>query len=133
MNKTLKSLALAAAALTGAPTAIAQTTWTSAIGGQYQGSLVSSGETVPVSTQLDSASSQAIRGSYTFAESGNVKVSGSLESCAAIRPQVLSCKWRDKYGDGILEMTFTPDGRAFNGRWSASDQPGKWLAWSGRR
>jgi hypothetical protein len=118
------------AVLTGASEATAQAPWTSTIGGRYQGALVSGGETVPVSTQLSVG--QAIRGSYTFIESGNVQVNGSLESCAVVGPQVLSCKWRDRYGDGTLEMTFTSDGRAFNGRWSASDQPGKWLAWSGR-
>ena len=133
MNNTLKLLSVAAAALIGGPIALAQAPWTGTIAGQYQGTLVSGSDTVPVTTQLSGASGQAIRGSYTFTEPGNVKITGSLESCAVLRPQVLSCKWRDKYGDGTLEMTFTSDGRSFAGRWSASDQPGKWLAWSGRK
>ena len=121
------------AALASVPIALAQTPWTSTIGGEYQGSLVSSGQAVPVSTQLRVGPNQAIRGSYTFIESGNVPVTGSLESCAVVRAQVLSCKWRDRYGDGTLELTFSNDARSFNGRWSASDQPGKWLAWSGSK
>jgi hypothetical protein len=128
-----KLLALGLAALIGVPAAMAQAPWTGTIAGQYQGTLVSSGQTVPVSTQLNIGPGQTIRGSYTFIETGNVKVSGSLEACGAPRPQVLACKWRDKYGDGTLEMTFSGDGRAFNGRWSASDEPGEWLAWSGRK
>ena len=129
MNKTL--VAMAAMALIGAA-ASAQTAWTGAIAGSYQGALVSGGKSVPVTTQLTLSADQ-VRGSYVFVEDGSTRVTGTLESCAAVRAQVLSCKWRDRYGDGTLEMTFASDSRSFNGRWSASDEPGKWLAWSGRR
>jgi hypothetical protein len=120
-----------AVALMAAPLA-AQTAWTGAIAGSYQGALMSGGKSMPVTTQLTVGANQ-VRGSYTFVEDGSVQVPGTLESCVPVRPQVLSCKWRDRYGDGTLEMTFASDSRSFNGRWSASDEPGKWYPWSGRK
>src|SRR5580765_1879893 len=86
--------------------ALAQSSWTTAVAGRYEGQLTSDGQALPASTNLTIGPNNAISGSYTFVEPGNVRVGGSLAACVAIRSLVLSCKWRDRYGEGTLEMTF---------------------------
>ena len=113
--------------------ALAQSSWTTAVAGRYEGQLTSDGQALPASTNLTVGPNNAISGSYTFVEPGNVRLEGLLDACVAVRSLVLSCKWRDRYGDGTFEMTFAGDFRSFTGRWSSSDKPSQWYAWSGAR
>jgi hypothetical protein len=129
----MRLLLIAAVASCTVASALAQSSWTTMVAGRYEGQVTSDGQPLPASTDLSVGSNNAISGSYTFVEPGNVRVGGSLDACAAGRSLVLTCKWRDRYGDGTLEMTFAGDFRSFSGRWSGSDKPSQWYAWSGAR
>ncbi len=74
-----------------------------------------------------------VTGEYFFAEPGGIRVDGTLESCAAVRSLTMVCRWRDRHGDGTLDMIFAQDLQSFAGRWSSTIKPNNWYPWSGTR
>ena len=127
-----RTLALiASAAIT---TGAATTAQAGSPAGKYCGELQSSGvmSEVETSFQLNGASS-AITGYYVFAEQGR-PVEGMLaegEDDGDSNDLTRSFIWRDKYGYGMLTVTFTPDFSEFAGQWSLDGSEG--APWNGRR
>ena len=100
--------------------------------GRYLGSIESSNEYLPVITTLvpiGALSDDVAEGKYFMSEKDNIVV-GEISDCYNNTGTVLTCKWRDKYGTGGVDLIFTPDYASFNGRWSISGREGAYK-WSG--
>lgn len=85
--------------------------------GTYQGSLISVG-TSSVTTKIFLGSQGNIVGRYMMIYSGDSKVEmGSLSPCMPLENDNLLCRWRDKFGQGFVNMYFDKTGNSFKGLW----------------
>jgi hypothetical protein len=106
--------------------------WTSRAMGQYGGRMISVSGPLASSVDLEFSSGGAISGEYGFTQSGE-RIEGTLDSCAVMRPFAIACRWRDRNGEGALEMVFARDLSSFVGRWNTTETPEKWRSWFGRK
>ncbi len=127
---------IAGAGVAFAWSALAQTrsgeSWTSRAMGQYGGRIIAVGGPLPSSLELEFTDGGGIAGEYGFSQSGE-RIEGTLNSCAVTRPFAIACRWRDRNGEGALEMSFARDLSSFVGRWNADATPDKWRSWFGRK
>ena len=129
----LSRLAAATAfVLLGTVGAAADDSWVSRIDGRYTGQLRGGTQPLPITTILRTTSGQAVAGEYFFIEPGGARVDGTLEACA-VRALTLLCRWRDRHGEGTLDMIFATDTQSFTGRWSSTVKPNNWYPWTGTR
>lgn len=101
--------------------------------GRYCGKVLSSGVMSNVETSFEmNASNGAVVGSYVFAEQTQ-PVDGVLAEADDGDSNELTRTfiWRDKYGYGKLNVTFTPNFSEFEGKWS--DGGLNFLPWNGTR
>jgi len=126
-------IAAASFILLGVVGAAANEPWTSRIGGRYTGQLRGGSQALPITTTLRAMPDQTVTGEYFFIEPSGTRVDGALETCTAVRSLTLMCRWRDRHGEGALELIFPADTRSFSGRWSSTVKPNNWYPWSGTR
>jgi hypothetical protein len=100
-------------------------------GGTYQSQIWSSGSFVPGTTTFGSGRGGEISGRYTMKEQDSL-VEGSLSNCKTMQSLKMQCVWRDQYGTGNLEITFSPNFTNFEGYWGTrGSQPS--FVWVGAR
>jgi len=98
--------------------------------GTYQGEIWSSGKAMPGSTRFSLNKMGQTIGTYTYVERA-VEVHGKLFNCLEKTQKLkLVCKWKDKYGIGMLEMDFSNDFTRFDGYWKA-DGSSIFFPWNG--
>jgi len=126
-----KSTILAAAFLLGASTLAAHARHPV---GKYCGELLSAGIMAEVETRfVRNVSSGTITGAYVFDDQGQ-PVEGKLAEAGDDgdgNDLTRLFIWRDKYGNGKLVLTFTPDFSAFQGQWG--DAVTAVAPWNGKR
>ena len=100
--------------------------------GTYRGSLWTSGRDSPSTTELKIDQNLTLSGEYSFeGEDGQVKT-GALDMCR-IDAQVVTCRWRDTYGSGLLRMEFDSSFCAFRGKWATTIVSKAWFYWNGSK
>ena len=98
----------------------------------YSGEIWSSGKAMPALTAFSLSSSGELSGTYAYFEPEEI-VKGELFDCLSKGPEVrLVCKWRDRYGTGVLDVVFADDLSGFSGHWRADDST-MHAPWNGRR
>lgn len=107
------------------------TDWTKQILKTYQGVILSSGATVPVSTTFKICPAGLLIGEYSVSEA-NMIVDGDLKDCREVGTREIECKWKDSYGEGILKITFTQDYSRFEGHWNFDEKQEEY-PWNGVR
>lgn len=90
----------------------------------FSGNRVTSGETVFYYDEYGS-----LNGQYSFDENG-AKVNGTINDCKLIEKKYI-CKWRDKYGKGIIEIYFLEKNDEFLGYWNIENSTPQ-FRWSGK-
>lgn len=89
--------------------------------GTYQGRLISNG-TSSVVTMLFPGTSRGLIGRYMMIYGDGEKVElGTLSPCMALAENELLCQWRDKFGNGFLNMYFDNKAAHFRGLWSSDN------------
>jgi hypothetical protein len=92
-------------------------------GGTYQSQIWSSGSFMSGTTTFVSGRGGEISGRYTMKEQDSL-VEGSLANCKTMQSRKMQCVWRDRYGTGNLEITFSPNFTNFEGYWgTGGSQP----------
>lgn len=124
-------VAAAGFVLLGAARVAAQVSWTDGIGGRYTGQLRGGLQPLPIITILRAEPNQPTAGEYFFIEPGGTRVDGALESCGIVTKLRLFCRWRDRHGEGTLDLIFATDTNSFTGRWSSTIKPNNWYPWTG--
>lgn len=119
--------------LLGIVGAAADDGWLSRIGGRYTGQLRGVSQPLQITTTLRALPNDAVAGEYSFIEPGGTSVDGTLQSCGIVSPLRLVCRWRDRHGEGTLDMIFARDLQSFAGRWSSTVKPNNWYPWTGTR
>ncbi|MEC4803320.1 MAG: hypothetical protein SAJ12_01340 [Jaaginema sp. PMC 1079.18] len=111
----------------------AQTTndWVDGALGRYSSQIFNAGMLSSGTTEFQESWDGSLGGNYTMREGGQI-VSGTLSECVATKVQVMRCLWKDRYGEGYLEVTFTEDFTNFNGYWGTLDSE-PLFRWSGSR
>jgi hypothetical protein len=100
-------------------------------GRTYQSQIWSSGSFVSGTTTFVSGRGGEISGRYTMKEQESL-VEGSLANCKTMQSRKMQCVWRDRYGTGNLEITFSPNFTNFEGYWgTGGSQPS--FVWVGAR
>lgn len=99
--------------------------------GTYKGSLFSSSRDTPSTTTLAIADGLLI-GWYSFVDPDGSTATGSLDACR-IEARMVTCRWRDNYGTGLLRMSFAADYCAFKGEWATSIVAQDWAYWNGSK
>ncbi len=97
--------------------------------GDYYGKIYSSGEDQEAKTAL-TLDGNRIGGDYYFVEEAQ-KARGTLSKCQRSHRQLV-CQWKDKYGQGKLEMTFNQSFNQFTGEWTTAGDDNRYH-WSGKR
>jgi len=99
--------------------------------GSYLGHIQSSNELLPIITTFFETQSAVATssGAYSMNEAG-VAVRGTVSNCKHAATHVLDCFWRDKYGSGKVEFSFTDDFKKFSAKWSVGERPEK-FKWTG--
>ena len=102
----------------------------------FKGIVQSSGNDVPVITSFHITNSGKIEGSYTIYQFNTVTAKnsfdGKLYQCFGLSSQKLNCKWKDKFGEGALELSFSSDFNSFSGYWYFNLWE-DWYPWDGKR
>ncbi len=106
-----------------------QPEWFAQALGEYKSIIESGDRDLLGATSFSMNEEGVLTGRYEMRES-DATVSGELYDCVSLGVGSLSCTWKDKYGDGILQLQFSADFLRFEGRWSI---PGKarQYSWSG--
>ena len=113
--------------------ALADDSWTSRIGGRYTGQLRGGNQPMAITTTLRTGDNHPVAGEYFFIETAGTRVDGTLSSCGIVRELRLVCRWRDRHGEGTLDLIFATDTNSFAGRWSSTVKPDHWYPWTGTR
>lgn len=91
-----------------------------------------SGKAMPALTAFSLNRSGELSGTYAYAEPKEI-VKGELFDCLRKGPEKrLVCKWKDRYGTGVLDVVFADDLSGFSGHWRA-DNSTMHAPWNGRR
>jgi S1-C subfamily serine protease len=102
----------------------------------FKGIVQSGGNDVPVITSFHITNSGKIEGSYTIYQFNTVTAKnsfdGKLYQCFGLSSQKLNCKWKDKFGEGALELSFSSDFNSFSGYWYFNLWE-DWYPWNGKR
>ncbi|SDD58195.1 hypothetical protein [Aquimonas voraii] len=100
--------------------------------GEYAGEIWSDGM-YPSVTEFYGATRDGRDGVYRF-EYGDDVEEGVLFDCKRLKAQEFRCGWKDRWGSGLVDMSFSADFKAFTGVWSNEDNPPSLgLRWHGRR
>jgi len=101
-----------------------------AYAGEFHGELRSTDEMVPAITVLRWEDG-ALTGNYTFGHQLDQR--GTLHDCSETEPNIVRCEWRDEYGAGVLELSFSSNTSNFEGEWSPEEEPELLHPWTGVR
>lgn len=121
------AFALSGLLFIGAPPAASQS-----FTGTYRGSLWNGGQDSPSTTKLETGPNQTLSGEYSFEERDGRITTGSLDMCR-IEAYVLTCRWRDTYGTGLIRMEFDSSFCTFRGQWTTTIVSNHWSYWNGSR
>lgn len=106
--------------------------WSKSIVGRYISEISTGKKSLPGVTKFQLNNNGKLTGSYSYKEESGT-THGKLSQCTEIKKKhVLICKWKDKYGTGMLEMNFSNDYKNFQGAWFVI-RPAASLPWNGRR
>lgn len=99
--------------------------------GRYCGKLLSAGQTVNVETVLSPGPTGRLEGTYEFDDAG-ATTSGTLSERPGGSGLTRTFEWLDKYGTGLLVVTFEASLESFEGNWAAGDATPDQM-WNGRK
>ena len=102
--------------------------------GNYEGELIyPNGDKLPITTKIYLSDSGSLEGKYTFADFGGEKIKGTLNNFEIKSAKKILIKWRDVYGRGWLEVSYSNDN--FQGIWGVinNDVFEKAGDWNGRK
>lgn len=98
--------------------------------GEFRGELMSTDQMVPAITYLR-WKDDALTGEYSFGHQLDKR--GTLHDCSEPEPNIVRCEWRDEYGTGALELSFSSDTSNFEGEWAPEAEPELLHPWTGVR
>ncbi|MEH6631620.1 MAG: hypothetical protein V7776_12365 [Halopseudomonas aestusnigri] len=104
--------------------------WYKLIDGTYEGHLLSNNKKNKVVSTFKYSGNDKVMGVYEFDDEGKNE-KGKFTNCQADQKGSLLCGWRDKYGVGILKITFTNSLNEFNGFWGEEKIEPEWY-WGGK-
>lgn len=120
-------LALAVAFMMGCETG----SWQSKMAGSYKGVITNGGDEYDAKTVLK-ADGDKLSGTYSLDVFG-MEHTGKLMDFSVTGERKVKCRWRDDAdSEGNLNMTFSPDGSNFKGKWDADNGDGDGN-WSGKK
>ena len=96
--------------------------------GKFLGQIESHHKMLPSITKFK-VNDGLISGEYIIYEKNNLSI-GKLSSCKVIEKNMLECKWRDEYGNGVLVVAFSEDFRRLVGEWNTQGEDKKYR-WDG--
>jgi hypothetical protein len=99
--------------------------------GTYKGSLLSANGDTPSTTTL-AAAGGLLTGQYSFVDTDGSTATGTLDACR-VQARLVTCRWRDNYGTGLLRMSFDADYCEFKGEWATSIVAQAWAYWNGSK
>jgi len=102
--------------------------------GNYEGELIyPNDDKLPITTVVYLNDSGNLEGKYTFADFGGEEIKGNLYNFEIISVNKILIKWRDVYGRGWLEVSYSNDN--FQGTWGVinNDVFEKAGDWNGRK
>jgi len=105
--------------------------WIRGVVGTYTGALVSDGTDCPVETTFIINYEDQLTGYYDALEIDS-QLYGTLNGCKAERERKMVCTWRDKWGEGNLELYFNKELTLFNGFWSVPENSERY-PWNGAK
>ena len=97
--------------------------------GTYKGKVFNGGVLDPVLTTFKLSKDGKVSGTYEMKEEEGIET-GTLTNFKWKDAHVLICTWKDKYGSGILKLTFSADRSKFKGFWGG-DLRSATLQWDG--
>lgn len=103
----------------------------SKIHGSYDGNTVSSRRYSPSETTFFPLPNGEIAGTYWLKD--DKLEYGQLRSCTPIQNQTIICEWRDRFGSGKFQATFSDDYMQFNGFWGDSEKVYSGHRWDGKK
>lgn len=103
--------------------------------GTFSGQTFSGSGLVASETSFSTGPAGELQGSYWLAPEhpGQARDQGQLSDCRQTASHQMRCQWRDRFGSGVLEISFNPDFSAFDGRWGNGSQTSPALIWNGQR
>lgn len=103
--------------------------------GYYTGSCqIGNRNSIKMKTQIQQDASGLLKGDYTMSvkEPNEHEEQGTLEQVGELKGNTVTFAWKDMYGKGTLEATFTSDFSKFDGTWGAATSERTW-SWTGER
>lgn len=99
--------------------------------GSYKGCIMTGKTEYPGTTTFLVDDDGVISGKYELVDRGTI-VRGELSEFGEVGPRQLKCRWKDKHGEGDLNITFSRDLSSFDGLWSSDRGRGE-SAWNGEK
>lgn len=93
----------------------------SRIEGIYQGEVFNGGNLDPMTTTFSLGKNGRLLGHYLVEDEAGL-MEGTMSNARLEGPYRFSMEWTDKYGEGYLEIRFSPDFSSFEGFWSPRDR-----------
>jgi len=100
--------------------------------GTYRGSVWTNGRDSPSTTELKLDQDLALSGEYSYEDQDGQIRTGSLDICS-IEAQVVTCRWQETLGSGLLRMEFDPSFCTFQGQWATTIVSKAWFYWNGSK
>ena len=101
--------------------------------GTYKGTILGSGDVTYIAvTEFSLDSNGRISGAYTWQEKEGEAL-GKLYNCTEkMEIRQVICNWKDKLGNGVMDISFSEDYKSFSGGWNDEGSSRKHL-WDGKR
>lgn len=93
--------------------------WADVVCGKYDGKVLDGGRFVAQTIRLQRDPAGRLVGTYTVAHDDD-EYEGQLINATYQAPTTVTFVWKDRHGEGVISLVFTPDGQAFKGAWGAA-------------